>query len=107
MSPRVRMRIAMTLLILGALASHVYYSPVRAVAIDVYLTVPPPQAPAEAAPPARPGYVWAPGYYAFRGSHFVWVNGDYIPARPGYLWVADRWHEDRGRYRFVPGHWVR
>jgi hypothetical protein len=106
MSPRLRLRIAMTLLVLGVIASHIA-SPVRAAAIDVYLTVPPPPRPAEAAPAARAGYVWAPGYYAFRGGNFVWVNGDYINARPGYLWVADRWEEDRGRYRFIPGRWVR
>lgn len=107
MSPRLRMHIAMTLLVLGALATHLA-APARAAAIDVYLTVPPPrEKPVEVQPPARPGYVWAPGYYAFRGSNFIWVNGDYITARPGYLWEADRWQEQNGRYRFIPGHWIR
>ena len=68
---------------------------------------PPAQTPLEVSQPARPDYVWAPGYYTFRGNTFVWVNGDYITARPGYLWVSDRWQEQNWRYRIVPGHWIR
>ncbi len=79
MSPRIRLHVAMTLLVLGALATHLA-APARAAAIDVYLTVAPPrEKPVEVEPPAR----------------------------PGYLWEADRWQEQNGRYRFIPGHWIR
>ncbi len=111
MSPRMRTRMmSMTLLILAAMvmmsiAGRPAHS--AAIDIDVYVTQPPPAAPIEAAMPARTGYVWAPGYYVYRPSGYVWVQGGYIAARPGYAWVSDRWDEDRGRFRFIPGHWTR
>lgn len=108
MNPRLKSRvIAMTMFLLGAMACQMAASAAKAAAIDVYVTVPPPSAPTNAAAPARPGYVWTPGYYAFRGVDYVWVEGGYVAARPGYVWVADRWDGERGRYRFVPGRWAR
>jgi hypothetical protein len=106
MSPSLLKRLTITTFVAFGLAMHTT-SPLQAAAIDVYITAAPPTAPAEAQPPGRPGYVWAPGYYAYRGTNYVWIRGEFIAARPGYIWVADRWEEDRGRYRYHPGHWSR
>ncbi len=49
----------------GALAAPVY--------VDVRVAPPPPRD--EAIPVIRPGYVWVPGYWDWRGHRHVWVNG--------------------------------
>src|SRR5206468_6316324 len=70
---------------------------------------PPPQV--EVVPAPRPGYVWAPGYWAWEGGRHVWVAGRWIPVHRGYYWVPDRWVEYRGprgpHWHFEPGHWER
>jgi hypothetical protein len=66
------------------------------VAVGVGIGVPPPAPVVEYAPPPRYGYVWAPGYWAWRHDRHVWVRGHWIVARPGYYWVSDRW-VGRGR----------
>jgi hypothetical protein len=107
MTPRTRTRMmSMTLLIIAAMVM-MNAVPARSAAIDVYVTKAPPAAPIEQVMPARPGYVWASGYYVYRPTGYVWVEGGYIAARPGFSWVSDRWVEDRGRFRFEPGHWTR
>lgn len=72
-----------------------------------YSNVPPPPARVEvygAAP--GPGYVWIPGYHAWRGGSYVWVNGYWgRPPRPRAVWVQGSWEPYHGRYRFRPGHW--
>jgi hypothetical protein len=77
--------------------------------LNIEVAPPPPQV--EVAPVPRPGYVWAPGYWAWQGGQYVWVAGHWVPARRGFYWVPDRWVEYRGprgpRWRFVPGHWER
>ena len=50
----------------------------------------------EEVPPPRAGYVWAPGFWEWRGGRHVWVGGHWIGERRGYHWVPDRW-EQRGR----------
>ena len=37
-------------------------------------------------PSARPGYVWSPGYWDWRGHRHVWVNGHWERARHGYVY---------------------
>ena len=105
MNPRMRTRmISLTLLIIAAMAMSMAASPARSAAIDVYVTKAPPASPSEQRMPARSGYVWASGYYAYHPAGYVWVAGGYTTARPGYAWVSDRREEDRGRFRFVPGY---
>jgi len=44
----------------------------------------PPPARVEVVPAPRPGYVWAPGYWAWEGGRHVWRGGHWVVVRPGY-----------------------
>ena len=92
----------LTLALLGPLAM---VSLARAAVVDI--EVAPPEPRVVVAPPPRPGFVWAPGYYRYDGHHHVWTDGHFIRERPGFHWEADRWVPHEGRYRYEPGHWVR
>jgi hypothetical protein len=92
----------LTLALLGPLAM---VSLARAAVVDI--EVAPPEPRVVVAPPPRPGFVWAPGYYRYDGHHHVWTDGHFIRERPGFHWEADRWVHHEGRYRYEPGHWAR
>ena len=72
-----------------------------AVNVNIDISPPPPQY--ETVPQVRPGYVWAPGYWAYQDRNYVWVRGHQIAHRPGYRWVANHW-EAGNRYR--AGYWA-
>jgi len=73
------------------------------------IDVPPPPARVEVVPAPRPGYVWAPGYWAWEGRRHVWREGRWIGERHGYHWVPGHWAEHQGprgaRWHFEAGHW--
>src|SRR5450830_813773 len=72
------------------------------VGIHINLGAPPP--PSYVVPPARPGYIWAPGYWNLVGGRRVWVNGFWVPARPGYAYTPARWvHGPHGWHFQKPG----
>ena len=77
--------------------------------VDIQVAPPPPQV--EVVPVPRPGYVWAPGYWAWEGGRHVWIGGHWVSVRRGYYWVPDRWVEYQGprgpRWHLDPGHWER
>lgn len=77
-----------------------------AVGIDIQIAPPPPPH-AVVVPPARPGWVWAPGYWRWDGGRHVWVEGRWLRERRGFHWVPEHWDEHHGRYHFVPGRWAR
>jgi hypothetical protein len=87
---------------LGAIAA-----PGLASAIVVDVDVAPPPVRVETVPPARVGYVWAPGYWEYRGREHVWVGGRYIRERRGYHWVPDRWEQRGPHWHREAGHWER
>ena len=86
----------------------------------VYVPTPPPASPpskvvvyeAPPAPPREvivaapgPNYVWAPGYYAWRG-RWVWVRGSWVtPPHPYAVWVGGHWSRHGHGYVWVGGHW--
>ena len=75
------------------------------VSFNISLAPPAPQY--EVVPSVQPGYVWAPGYWAWSGERHIWVRGRPIVQREGYRWEPDRWDQrDRGYYR-TAGHWQR
>ena len=76
-----------------------------AVGIEIQVAPPPPRV--IVAPPPRPGFVWAPGYYRWDGHRHVWVDGHFMRERRGWHWVPEHWDEHHGRYHFAPGHWDR
>ena len=74
---------------------------------DVFVRVAPPPPREEVVPGPRHGYVWAPGYWDWRGHRHVWVTGHYVRERPGYVYMGPRWVERGGGWRMERGHWGR
>jgi len=62
----------------------------------------PPPAPMEFVPPAAPGAVWTPGYWAWDGYRYIWVQGRWVAAAPPvavYPLATPRWG-----WGFAPQH---
>ena len=75
-------------------------------AIAVQYTAPP--APLyEVVPAPRPGMVWVPGHWEWRGHRHVWMAGYWLQARPGYRYREPLWVERGGRWYLQPGGWDR
>lgn len=95
--------------ILGAgfvMASALSTAPVFA-RTYVEIETAPPVVREEVIPERRHGYVWAPGYWEWRGREHVWVAGRWIHERHGYHWVPEHWVEYHHHWRFEPGVWIR
>jgi hypothetical protein len=75
------------------------------VAIDIDIAPPPLRV--ETVPPPREGFVWAPGYWDYRGREHVWVRGRWVRERHGYRWVSDRWEQRGPHWHHERGHWER
>jgi hypothetical protein len=53
-----------------------------------------------------PGYVWAEGFWDWRGGNYVWAPGRWMrPPHPRSVWVPGAWVESRHGYAFHRGHW--
>jgi hypothetical protein len=53
-----------------------------------------------------PGYIWAPGYWAWNGFDYYWVPGYWAyPPRIGFYWTPGYWGYSGGRYAFYDGYW--
>lgn len=76
-------------------------APTASAATYVQVTVarPPPPLRVEPVPAARPGYVWAPGYWHWSGKDYVWAAGTWKHERTGYVYHSPEWTN-------VNGHWV-
>lgn len=74
---------------------------------QVVVRVGPPPPRVEVVPAARSGYVWTPGYWAWRNHRHVWTNGVWVRERRGYVYRQPGWVEDNGRWRFNRGNWAR
>ena len=68
---------------------------------------PPPPRYAVVGVPPRPGYVWAEGFWDWRGGGYVWAPGRWMrPPRPGAVWVPGAWAERPHRgWVFRRGYW--
>jgi WXXGXW repeat (2 copies) len=75
--------------------------------ISVKIMIAPPAPRYEVVPMVQPGYVWAPGYWAWSYDRHVWVRGRTIVQRDGYNWVPDRWVQQDRVYVRQPGRWER
>jgi len=80
---------------------------VGSAAVNIDIDVAPPAPRVEVVPEARPGWVWAPGYWQWEGHQHVWVGGHWIRERRGYHWVPDAWVGNGPHYHYVRGHWER
>lgn len=75
--------------------------------INFNVIIAPPAPRYEAVPAMAPGYVWAPGYWAWNGDRHIWVHGRTIVERVGYRWEPDRWEQRDHAYYRHPGRWER
>ena len=65
----------------------------------------PPAVRYEAQPPARAGYIWAPGYWAASGNGHDWRAGHWERARSGYTYERPQWVQDNGGWRLRQANW--
>ena len=73
---------------------------------EVVIGSAPPAPIYERIPGPRHGYVWAPGYWEWRGHRHDWVPGRYIAARPGYVYAPPSWHHGRSGWYMEPARWT-
>lgn len=53
-----------------------------------------------------PQYVWVPGYYAYSGGAYVWIQGSYrIPPRGRTAYVHGEWMNTPKGYKRGRGRW--
>ena len=86
------------------------YAPLPSMAqthFEVVIGNAPPAPLVERYPGPRHGYVWAPGYWEWRGHRHYWVPGSYVAARPGYVYAPPSWHHRHGGWYMEPGRWNR
>ena len=76
-------------------------------AAEIYVNIAPPAPRYEVVPAPRHGYVWAPGYWDWRGSRHVWVRGHWEREHRGMYWHPSRWIERDGHYVLEKGRWDR
>ena len=93
------------MLSLGAGALTVPMTSLAAVGIDINIAPPAPRV--EAVPAPRVGFVWAPGYWQWRGRRHFWVAGHWMRARRGYHWAPAHWEQRGPHWHFVQGRWAR
>jgi hypothetical protein len=73
---------------------------------EVIETAPPPPRVEPQPPMPGAGYVWAPGYYAWKNKAYEWTTGSWQrPPHEGYGWVGPRYVPIGGHYYFQPGRW--
>jgi hypothetical protein len=52
------------------------------------------------------GYVWTPGYWAWTGAGYEWVQGAWVePPYVNALWTPGFWGDGFGGYAWYPGYW--
>jgi hypothetical protein len=73
--------------------------------LRVVINTAPPTPRFESAPPARSGYVWAPGYWNWEQNRHVWSAGHWERARDGYRYERAEWQHDGDAYRLRQGGW--
>ncbi len=70
------------------------------------ITVAPPAPRTEVVPAARPGWVWAPGYYEYNGGQYAWTSGHWMRERAGYEYREPRWvQRGNGSWTLVGNSW--
>jgi hypothetical protein len=88
-----------------------HFQPRRLIAADVAMVgAAPPPLPSYEQPalPAQ-GYLWVPGFWAWRKSvpDYFWVPGTWVrPPQPGLLWTPPYWSRVDGGYAFHAGYWA-
>lgn len=93
-------------LLLLILAPSVIPRP-SAAQVSVSITVAPPPLPVYVQPAfPGPGWIWAPGYWAWGPYGYYWVPGTWVrPPRVGFLWTPGWWGWANGFYVWHAGYW--
>lgn len=75
--------------------------------VSVSITVAPPPLPVYVQPAIPgPGWIWAPGYWAWGPYGYYWVPGTWVrPPRVGLLWTPGYWGWVNGFYAWHAGYW--
>lgn len=72
----------------------------------VHTAPPPPRAVIVETRPAPPDQIWSDGYWDYRGSSWIWVDGRYVrPPEPRSTWVRPEYRRVDEGWRYVPAHW--
>jgi len=85
-----------------------HFQPRRADTIAVVSVAPPPL-PSYAQPPIPgDGYLWMPGFWAWREEvpDYYWVPGTWVKPPPGLLWTPAYWSRIASGYAFQAGYWA-
>lgn len=54
-----------------------------------------------------PGYLWAPGYWAYGPDGYFWVPGTWVePPAPDLVWTPGFWAWSDGAYVWTGGYWA-
>ena len=93
------------LLAVAVIAAAAQASAIAQVSFNIQIG--PPAPIFEQTPVMVPGYVWAPGYWAWHGDRHIWVRGRTIVQRIGYHWEPDVWEQRNNYYYRHPGRWER
>ncbi len=94
--------------ILFLFAAALTLTPIPGLAAGLVVGIAPPATVVETPPPPPPppANVWAPGYWAWDGTKYVWVPGGYVVAPyPGAVWVAGHWVRGGHGWGWHDGHW--
>jgi YXWGXW repeat-containing protein len=88
-----------------------HFQPRRVIAanIDMVNEAPPPLPSYEQPTIPAQGYLWVPGFWAWRKSvpDYFWVPGTWVlPPQPGLLWTPPYWSRVEGGYAFHDGYWA-
>ena len=84
------------------------FSPVAVAGpVNIDVRVGPPAPRYEAVPASRPGHVWSPGHWQWRGGRHHWVAGQWLRERPGYVYTQPTWVQTQGRWHYYNGDWAR
>lgn len=84
------------------------FAPLQASAqvnFNLILSSPPPVPIVETVPAARPGYLWAPGYWNWNGNKHVWTEGHWEQVRQGQRYERTEWRREGDKWRLREGGW--
>ncbi len=104
----IRLSKTAVLLLFGVLTALALPSAAPAqIAVGVSIHIGPPALPVYVQPVCpSPGYIWAPGYWAYGPAGYYWVPGTWVLApTPGYLWTPGYWGWGGGVYLWHAGYW--
>ena len=98
-------KVLVSALFAAGMLGAVTLPPPAAAAVDIYVNVGPPPERIETVPTLRRGYVWAPGYWDYRGNRHHWIKGRQVRAREGHYYEPNRWVERDGRWNLERSRW--